>query len=140
VVDTNVVISALFFPDSVPGRALRWVLSHGSLLQSAETVNELHEVLSRSSFDRYVTREEREEFLAALVRESALVDIEETVQACRDPRDDGMLELAVNGRARLLVTGDKDLLTVGSIRGIPIVTPVRLLEIAAEGSGGGGVR
>ena len=33
-------------------------------------------------------------------------DIRESVEACRDPKDDQVLELAVNGRARAIITGD----------------------------------
>jgi predicted nucleic acid-binding protein len=43
--------------------------------------------------------------------------------ACRDPTDDKFLELAVSGNADLILSGDKDLLTLHPFRGIPIVTP-----------------
>jgi putative PIN family toxin of toxin-antitoxin system len=51
-----------------------------------------------------------------------LVSIAERVAVCRDPADDKFLELAVNGRADVIVTGDDDLLALGSFRGVPIVT------------------
>jgi predicted nucleic acid-binding protein len=56
-----------------------------------------------------------------------MVPIIHTVRACRDPRDDKFLELAVNGEALLIVTGDDDLLILDPFRGIPIVTPVAYL-------------
>jgi predicted nucleic acid-binding protein len=46
-----------------------------------------------------------------------------TVTACRDPKGDKFLELAVNGRADLIVSGDADLLVLDTFRGIPIITP-----------------
>ncbi len=49
----------------------------------------------------------------------------EAVAGCRDPNDDKFLELAVNGRADLIVSGDEDLLVLGAFRGIPIMTPAR---------------
>ena len=52
-----------------------------------------------------------------------LVPITEHVTGCRDPKDDKFLELAVNGRADLTVSGDADLLVLETFRGIPIVTP-----------------
>jgi len=53
-----------------------------------------------------------------------LVAIVERVTACRDPTDDKFLELAVNGRAEMIVTGDLDLLALNPFRGIPIITPM----------------
>ena len=43
--------------------------------------------------------------------------ITERVAACRDPKDDKFLELAVNGRADLIVSGDADLLVLDTFRG-----------------------
>ena len=56
-------------------------------------------MLGRERFNRYVTSEAREEFLEALVERSVLVEIIEHVQECRDPKDDQVLELALNGEA-----------------------------------------
>ena len=51
------------------------------------------------------------------------VTITGRVAVCRDPTDDKFLELAVNGRADVIVSGDADLLVLDRFRGIPIVTP-----------------
>ena len=56
--------------------------------------------------------EERERFLESLIGESRLVDITETVRVCRDPKDDRVLEVAVNGNASFIITGDNDLLAL----------------------------
>ncbi len=112
VFDTNVIISALLFNDSVPGRAFLQALNHGMILVSGALLGELSRVLGRDRFDRYVTREERDEFLESLIRESNLIEITEAVQVCRDPKDDQVLELAVNGNATYIVTGDADLLVL----------------------------
>jgi len=47
---------------------------------------------------------------------------------CRDPNDDFILECAVTGNADLIVTGDKDLLSLKSFRGIHLVTPRQYLD------------
>ncbi len=106
VFDTNVIVSALLFNDSVPGRAFIRALNRGTTLVSGSLVRELRRVLGRDRFDRYVSREERDEFLESLIRESDLIEITESVQACLDPEDDRVLELAVNGNATYIVTGD----------------------------------
>jgi uncharacterized protein len=66
--DTNVIISALLFETSKPAQAFRYALQHGEILLSLEVLEELNEVLGREKFDRYLTREEREEFLETLIR------------------------------------------------------------------------
>jgi putative PIN family toxin of toxin-antitoxin system len=129
VFDTNVIVSALLFHTSVPGQAFTRSLDNGTMLISQQLVGELNDVLGRDKFNRYVTREERERFLESLIRESELVEIIEAVHACRDPKDNQILELAVNGNASFVVTGDNDLLVLNPFRSIHIVTPARLLEL-----------
>ena len=131
VFDTNVIVSALLFNDSVPGQAFIRALNHGMILVSGALVGELSRVLGRDRFDRYVTREERDEFLESLTRESNLIEITEAVQVCRDPKDDQVLELAVNGNATYIVTGDADLLVLNPFRGVEIVTPAEFLKLTA---------
>ena len=134
VFDTNVIVSALLFNTSVPEHAFSRSLDTGTILISQSQVEELNDVLGRDKFNRYVTREERESFLESLIGESELVEITEAVEACRDPEDDRILELAVNGNASFVITGDDDLLVLNPFRSIHIVTPARLLELLDESS------
>jgi uncharacterized protein len=48
---------------------------------------------------------------------------------CRDPDDDQVLAAALSGRCDCIVTGDKDLLVLGSFSGIPIVKPMDFWKI-----------
>lgn len=134
VFDTNVIISALLFNDSIPWKAFFHALDKGMVLLSQSLAEELNDVLGREKFNRYVTLEEREQFLEGLIRESELVEIIDIVQVCRDPKDDQILELAVNGNAAFVVTGDKDLLVLNPFHGVKIVTPSQLLELIGERS------
>ena len=90
---------------------------------------ELDDVLSRPRFERYVTWQERAAFLRDLFRMAMSVPITEPVRACRDPEDDKILELAVNGRADYIVTGDDDLLVMNPFRGIAMVRPAEFLAL-----------
>ena len=123
VFDTNVVISAMLLPLSIPRRALDRAMREGRPLLSAATTTELNEVIHLPKFDKYLSEEERIEFLTTLVREAELVNVVETVTDCRDPRDNNFLELAVAGRATHIVTGDSDLLALHPFRGIIVVSP-----------------
>jgi uncharacterized protein len=137
VFDNNVVVSALLFEQSVPAQAFYAALDHGEILVSQATFAELSDVLGRKKFDRYVTREEREQFLVMLLREATVVEITEEVHVCRDPKDDKFLELALSGGASCLVTGDQDLLVLHPFRGVPILTPAQFLASFAQESPGG---
>jgi putative PIN family toxin of toxin-antitoxin system len=136
VFDTNTLVSALLFDGSVPARAFFGALHQGEILLSRATFQELSPVLSRTKFDRYVTQEERTEFLERLLDEGTVMEITVTIQACRGPKDDKCLELAVSANAASLVTGDQDLLALNPFRGNSILTPAQFLATFVENSGG----
>lgn len=123
VFDTNVLVSALLFEHSKPAQAVFSVVRDGTMLVSLATLQELSGVLRRKKFDRYLTIDEREEFLTRLMLTASLIEINEPIQVCRDPQDDKFLEVAINGQATAIVSGDDDLLVLHPFRGIPIVTP-----------------
>ena len=100
---------------------------------SQDLADELADVLARPRFIRYSSLQEGKTLLDNLMRQTEWVQITERVQACRDPNDDKILELAVNGRADYIVTGDDDLLVMNPFRRIAIVTPAEFLTIAAPG-------
>lgn len=130
VFDTNVLVSAALFADSVPRRALNASLTDGIVLLSLPLSLELAEVLIREKFDKYLAMETRMSFLNDLLRVVQTIDITETISVCRDPKDDKLLELAVSGRADHLITGDEDLLVLNPFRGVDILTPRQFLDAA----------
>jgi putative PIN family toxin of toxin-antitoxin system len=128
VFDTNVVVSALLFEQSRPAQAFFGALQREEILLSTDLVNEISRVIHREKFDRYVSQEQRDQFLIALVQSGTLIEITEAIHACRDPKDNMILELAVSGQANTIVSGDNDLLTLNPFRGIPILSPTAFLE------------
>jgi putative PIN family toxin of toxin-antitoxin system len=128
VLDNNVLVSGLLLPDSIPGQAFQRALKTCDLLVSEATLNELADVLSRKKFDRYVSIRDRQEFLRLLSRVAEFVPVTLPVQACRDPKDNMLLEVAVNGSAKLLITGDRDLLSLNPFHGVLIVTPSKYVR------------
>lgn len=128
VMDTNVFVSAIIFPRSVPRQVVDQVLDQGAVIFSEATMGELTEVLSRSKFDSFVSRADRELFLAQIERAAEFVPIIQLVRACRDPKDDKFLEVALNGRADVIVTGDADLLELHPWRGVAILSPAEYLK------------
>ena len=128
IADTNCLVSRLLLPSSVPGDAVRKAVDSGLLLVSEATMNELADVLARPKFDRYIGLEDRQRFLRMLLRVAEFVPIVCSVRECRDPKDDKFLEVALNGKANLIVTGDADLLALHPWRGIAILSPARYLK------------
>ncbi|MBX3029974.1 MAG: putative toxin-antitoxin system toxin component, PIN family [Chloroflexi bacterium] len=127
VLDTNVFLSGLFSSTSTPARAVERAVREDRILVSTETLRELAEQLLSPKFDRYVPSERRLALLDRLAPNLEVVEIVQQVRASRDPKDDAFLEVAVNGSADLIVTGDRDLIALHPFRGIDIVRPADYL-------------
>src|ERR1700685_3636598 len=66
VIDTNVLVSRLILPQSLPAQAVRRAEQEALLLISEATMYELADVLARPRFDRYVSLDDRKSFLRRL--------------------------------------------------------------------------
>jgi putative PIN family toxin of toxin-antitoxin system len=128
VLDTNALVSRLLIPGSIPGQAVRKAVEEGEILMSESTLFELADVLGREKFNTYISIQDRKEFLRMLGRIVEMVTILHAVHDCRDDRDNQILEVAVNGQAQVIVTGDEDLLVLNPFRGISILSPVDYLK------------
>ncbi len=128
VLDTNTLISGVLLIESIPGQAVQKAITDDRVLMSEASLDELVTVLSRKKFDRYLRVEDRAEFVRVLLRVVDIVSIVTIVRACRDDADNRILEVAVNGDAEVIVSGDRDLLVLHPFRGIPILTPRAYLK------------
>lgn len=123
VFDTTTVISALLF---VAGR-LAWLRRHwrqaGCVpLISSATAAELARVLRYPKFG--ISRDDSHELLADYVPYCEVIEPrKKCVAVCRDANDQPFLDLAQSGRADLLISGDRDLLTLSGKTGFVIETP-----------------
>lgn len=107
-------------------------LQQGEILLSAPLALEINRVLYREKFDRYLSHKQRERFLLAFVQSATLIEIDETINVCRDPKDNMLLELAVSGNADMIITGDTDLLALNPFRGIAILSPQAFLNVSGK--------
>ncbi len=123
VFDTNSIVSAHLLKISLVRDAYNKAIKNGILLYSKDTLDELSEVFSRPKFDKYISVEDRMKAVALFENKGYLVDVFIKVNACRDPKDNKFLELAISGNAAFIITGDKDLLTLNPFRNIAIITP-----------------
>lgn len=123
VLDTNVVLSALVFgTGTLVALRRRWQSRRFTPLVSKATAGEVIRVLAYPKF--HLSAGERENLLSDYLPfcETVLVpDPPPRTPRCRDPLDVPFLELALAGEADLLVTGDRDLLSVAPGLPCPIV-------------------
>nr|VFJ77589.1 MAG: putative toxin-antitoxin system toxin component, PIN family [Candidatus Kentron sp. FW] len=115
-------------PGGVAAKAVDHVLASGILLVSEDTMNELARVLDRPKFDSYISREDRRRFIELLGGVARIVPVARKVHACRDPKDDMFLNVALNGEAKAIITGDGDLLALDPFHGMRIITPAEFQD------------
>ena len=136
VLDTNVLISATLVQGGNEDRLLRaWRRGAFELVLSPPILGEILRALSYPKIRqaRWLRDEEVSLLVESLAAESLVVPGNITVNVCRDPEDDKFLSAALEGDAKYVVTGDKDLLTLKTYRNVQIVTPGVFLTILRQG-------
>lgn len=132
VLDTNVWISAALSRQGAPAQVVRRVLGQGVPVLSTETFAELETRLWKPKFDPCLSVELRRRILIDLqsVAYWASVSPELAVRTwCRDRDDDKFIRTALSAGAAWLVTGDQDLLDVGALPGLSILSPAAALDV-----------
>ena len=121
VLDTNLWISFLLTKEL---SKLDKILADKKVLLifSEELLEELVEVMSRSKFSKYFTTSDTEHLLLLIRERSIFIEVISKVEMCRDPKDNFLLSLCVDGNASHLITGDKDLLVLGKIGKTQIIS------------------
>lgn len=127
VLDTNTLVSALLFTGISSELVSLWQDGIITLLLSRDILDEYLRVLSYPKFklsEEEIKKLLQEEILpyAEVVKPKRRLRV---VQ--RDPSDNKFLECAIAGKTRVIISGDKDLLSLGRYRRIPIQTPAQFL-------------
>ena len=102
-----------------------------TLISSPALLAELARVLERPKFDVILLRSHtsRAQTLAEVRQLAEVIDPPPLAQpVCRDPDDDAVLALAIAAQADIVISGDDDLLCLGSFEGIPVLTPAQALQ------------
>ena len=123
VIDTNVWVSRLLLASSIAARAVDRALQNHEAVVSEASVEELADVLSRRKFDKYVSLEDRQEFLRRVLQVATVVPVLSVVTDRRDPKDNAFLALALDSGSECIISGDSDLITLSPWRDIVIVPP-----------------
>jgi putative PIN family toxin of toxin-antitoxin system len=126
VLDTNVLVSAIFF-GGVPGRILAaWSDERFDMLASVDILTEYRRVVARleSRFPKVAAQP----LLDLIMRECRLVDpVPVPASACSDPDDLKFLGCALAGGARCIVSGDRALLHASGFEGVEVLTPAAFM-------------
>ncbi len=127
VFDTNTLVSAALFANSIPRQAFDAAISRGISLTSESCLAELNQVLHRPKFARYLTAFEADLFISQYSLKTTHIVVTSSVTDCRDFKDNKFLELALDGQATCVISGDQDLLVLHPYRTIAILTPLDFL-------------
>lgn len=111
IIDTNLWISFLITKDF---KKLDSKIKSGKvkLLFSLELIEEFLTVAHRPKLKNYFSKEDLELLLDLFDIYGELVSVKSEVKVCRDPNDNFLLALAKDSKAKYLLTGDKDLLSL----------------------------
>jgi uncharacterized protein len=123
VFDTNVLLSAILKTGNVSKQAVNKGRLEGELFMSEATYDELIDVINRPKLEKYIDAEVKHIFVTRTLDKIKILKVEPFITACRDPKDNKFLDLAVEINADALISGDKDLLVLHPFQGIPIITP-----------------
>ncbi|MEM2148077.1 MAG: putative toxin-antitoxin system toxin component, PIN family [Candidatus Bathyarchaeia archaeon] len=133
VFDVNVLISSLIIKGKPRDLWLKARTNEFTLLLSSQIIAEFIDVISRRKFSKYVKEYDIKVFLEALHQTAKFTRIKSKFKIVEeDPADDIILRTAVDGKADLIVSGDKHLLALKEFRGIKILTADEMLNLLKE--------
>ncbi|HBL32497.1 MAG TPA: putative toxin-antitoxin system toxin component, PIN family, partial [Porphyromonadaceae bacterium] len=110
--------------------AINHAIERGQIALLPQTLIEFVFVIFRKKFDRYFEAyRQRLELIETIRKNIVFVTPVEQIVACRDPKDNMLLELAVAAKALCIVTGDHDLQILDPFGNIRIVSPTEFIEL-----------
>jgi len=130
VIDTNVIVGAVI------GKSATLRTIYNGFIDNLFTPvlcpllqEEIGNVIRKPAIKKYFRAAEIKKFRELINIDTIVVTPSRKISLCRDPKDNILLETAVEANADFIVTGDKDLLVLKFLFGIPIITPRRFSEI-----------
>lgn len=121
ILDTNLWIS--FLISSKFDKLDDLLFTHQcKLLFSQELLEEFITVVKRPKIRKYISKRELEDVLETIDEVAEFVKVTSEVEMCRDPKDNFLLSLAIDGNADYLLTGDEDLLVLEKVGSSEIKT------------------
>lgn len=134
VLDTNVIASGILWFDARPSSPAlvlhAWLAGRFAVATSAPLLAEAQRTLDAPYFEARIARSTAAEWMDAirvLAHDTAItIDV---AGVATHPEDDLVLATAASARADYLVTGDRQLLRLGSFEGVSILSPADFLIV-----------
>ncbi len=128
IIDTNLWVSYLI--NKQRGNLSQLLVDERfEIITSTQLSSEIAETLQYPHIKSWVPDNVRLSFLKAFSLAAILIEVNTDIRFCRDPNDDFLISLAVDGEAHYLITGDKDLLTLKQIENTRIVTIKEFIDV-----------
>ena len=127
-VDTNVLFSALLFPGSKPAKALLYVADNCDMVLCDRNITEIREILKRKA-PKYLPDVE---VLLAEMSYELIPAVDHAEKLIRDAKDQPILNAAIVSDVDIILTGDKDFLSLGLDRP-KCMTAAQFLELEGVG-------
>lgn len=128
VIDTNVIISGLLTKGSCRRLLLSLKNKDFTLVINDIIFKEIEFVLAREKLSLLINKAEKEDILSFIKSQALFFKPKTKINICRDRKDNIILETAIEAKADIIVSGDKDLTILKNFRKIPIITPKQFLE------------
>jgi putative PIN family toxin of toxin-antitoxin system len=127
VLDTNVLVSAIISDGKSRELLRRGIANEFSIITSDLILKELVSVLNRPKFK--TNEDEINRIMLALIKSAEIVIVKSKLEAVKeDPKDNIIIETAYDGKADIIVSGDRHLLTLKTFKGIRIMTVEGMLR------------
>jgi len=126
VLDTNVLVSAIISDGKSRELLKKGITNQYSILISDLILKELIVVLRRPKFK--ISEDEVQRIILAIIRTADVVNVITQIEAVKeDPKDDMIIETAIDGGADIIVTGDSHLIALETFKGIKVTTVDKML-------------
>ncbi len=121
VIDTNIWVS--FLIGKLLSKLIDVLFNEKIEIITSETqINELIETISKPKIQKYISILDINRLFLLFDTKTIIVEPKQKHRFCRDPKDDFLLDIALESSAEYIVTGDKDLLTMNPFGKIKIIT------------------
>jgi putative PIN family toxin of toxin-antitoxin system len=126
VIDTNVVVSAIFFGGRPKELIEKLVLQKFDAYASVDIVTEYKETVEELC-SRFASKPGRIP-LTEIISLMKIIEPVTHIDVCRDPDDNKFIECACDAKCLYIVSGDKDLLSVNKYKDVQILTVAEFLD------------
>ncbi len=125
VIDTNVIASVLFFGGKPRELIDKLVNKEFEACATMEIIEEYYETVEYL-FEKYPSKHVSSP-LEIITGAMNVIETKSSIDVCRDPDDNKFIECAIDAKCIYIVSGDKDLLTIGQYGDIKIMTVAEFL-------------